>query len=138
MCGVLQLSSVKPGFTARLLCEGSSRTKGGMTVQVPENVTGLRRRRGRAPQPDGLSQIVDRINGLVSRNRQLETENQRLQRMLEEIRGTLNVTDGRVPATAPKRRRKSPSPEVLEKRREALAKARAVRLSRIRAQKQEG
>jgi hypothetical protein len=58
--------------------------------------------------------------------------------MLEEIRGTLNVTDGRAPTTAPKRRRKSPSPEVLEKRREALAKARAVRLSRIRAQKEEG
>jgi hypothetical protein len=104
---------------------------------VPENVTGVRRRRSRIAQPDGLGQIVDRINGLVARNRQLETENQRLQRMLEEIRGVLDVTDGRAVPSAPRRRRKSPSPEVLEKRREALAKARAVRLAKIRAQKQE-
>ena len=105
---------------------------------MPENVTGVRRRRSRTSQPDGLGQIVDRINVLVARNRQLETENQRLQRMLEEIRGVLDVTDGRaVLPTGPRRRRKSPSPEVLEKRREALAKARAVRLAKIRAQKQE-
>ena len=100
---------------------------------MPDSVTGVRRRRTRSSQTDGLGQIVDRINGLVSRNRLLEEENQRLQRMLEEIRGMLNVTDGRVVATAPKKRRRSPSPEVLEKRREALAKARAVRLAKIKA-----
>ncbi|HKA09446.1 MAG TPA: hypothetical protein VKI99_03150 [Candidatus Dormibacteraeota bacterium] len=105
---------------------------------MPENVTGVRRRRSRNAQADGLGQIVDRINVLVARNRQLETENQRLQRMLEEIRGVLDVTDGRPAPPAPKRRRKSPSPEVLEKRREALAKARAVRLAKIRAQREEG
>lgn len=104
---------------------------------MPDNVTGIRRRRSRIAQPDGLGQIVDRINGLVARNRQLENENQRLQRMLEEIRGVLDVTDGRAAPTTPRRRRKSPSPEVLEKRREALAKARAVRLAKIKAQKQE-
>lgn len=103
---------------------------------MPENVTGVRRRRSRTIQPDGLGQIVERINGLVARNRQLESENHRLQKMLEEIRGVLNVTDGRVTVTTAKRRRKSPTPEVLEKRREALAKARAVRLARIKAQKE--
>lgn len=104
---------------------------------MPDNASGVRRRRSRSLQADGLAQIVDRINGLVARNRQLESENQRLQSMLEEIRGVLNVTDGRTAATAPRRRRKSPSPEVLEKRREALAKARAVRLAKIRAAKGE-
>ncbi len=88
-------------------------------------------------QHDGLGQIVERINGLVARNRQLETENHQLQKMLEEIRAVLNVSDGRVAVAVAKRRRKSPSPEVLQKRREALAKARAVRLARIKAQKDE-
>ena len=105
---------------------------------MPDNASGVRRRRSRSLPADGLTQIVDRINGLVARNRQLESENQRLQSMLEEIRGVLNVTDGRTAAAAPRRRRKSPSPEVLEKMREALAKARAVRLAKIRASKGEG
>ena len=145
---IVDLSGIDVRCVAIGLCETVSQhssyyvkvldqPKGGFTVQVPENVTGVRRRRGRAVQPDGLGQIVDRINGLVSRNRELETENQRLQKMLEEIRGMLNVTDGRAVASAARRRRKSPSPEVLEKRREALAKARAVRLAKIRAQREE-
>ena len=107
--------------------------------------------------------LLDGVRGLVERNAELEAENRRLRQLLDEISRSLKVQPsaaklesprrGRPPGAAvadaaetPRRRgrprkaetptkvrRKITDPEVLEKRRAALTKARAVRAERLAA-----
>ena len=100
--------------------------------------------------------LLDGVKSLVERNAVLEAENKRLRTLLDEISRSLRTTPpARATATAasatdaPRRRgrpRKNPEapvkvrrkitdPVVLEKRRSALAKARAVRAERLAAAK---
>ena len=103
---------------------------------------------------DSDRRLLDGVRGLVERNAVLEAENQRLRTLLDEISRSLRIKSTATPvapaiegADAPRRRgrpRKNPEaparvrrkitdPEVLEKRRSALAKARAVRAERLAA-----
>jgi hypothetical protein len=124
---------------------------------------GSKNRTPRAPRADADRGLLDGVRGLVERNAELEAENRRLRQLLDEISRSLkvqpaapaatatrrgrraqvaSVTEGETPrrrgrprkSAAPARvRRKITDPEVLEKRRSALAKARAVRAERLAA-----
>ena len=99
--------------------------------------------------------LLDGVRGLVERNALLEAENRRLRTLLDEISKSLRISPAPAVAAAalagdaPRRRgrprkdpdapvkvrRKITDPEVLEKRRAALSKARAVRAERLAAAK---
>jgi len=97
------------------------------------------------PIVDQIGQIVAANETLQRENRDLAAENERLRRQLGEIGTALGrLTGGRrgrggrraeaVEAAPPRRaRRPITDPEVLEKRRQALAKARAARAERLAA-----
>jgi len=114
-----------------------------------------RPRKTAGPPAETDRRLLDGVRGLVERNALLEAENRRLRSLLDEISKSLRIspaaagTAATVVGEAPRRRgrpRKNPDapvrvrrkitdPEVLEKRRSALAKARAVRAERIAAAK---
>jgi hypothetical protein len=116
-----------------------------------ETTTGaarVTRRRSRSTTP-----IVDQIAQLVARNQQLQVENANLRaaneglsaqlveigEALGRMAGGRRSRRGAVPAaiTAPARRTRKPitDPAVIEKRRQALVRARAARAERIAAAK---
>lgn len=104
---------------------------------------------------DADRRLLDGVRGLVERNATLEAENRRLRSLLDDISKSLRSTTppapstpvGAAPTDAPRRRgrpRKNPEapvkvrkkitdPVVLEQRRAALTKARAVRAERLAA-----
>lgn len=123
---------------------------------------GSKNRRPTAATADKDSGLLEGVRGLVERNAQLEAENRRLRLLLDEISRSLKVQPGSPPGDTPRRRgrpprvvepgadaprrgrprksltppkvrRKITDPVVLEKRRAALAKARAVRAERLAA-----
>ena len=110
---------------------------------------GSRNKTPRATRVDTDRRLVDGVRGLVGRVAELEAENARLRQLLDEISRSLRAPAATAPAAgaterrrgrprknpeAPvRRRRKITDPEVLEKRRNALAKARAVRAERLAA-----
>ncbi|MFN2465460.1 MAG: hypothetical protein ABR598_04250 [Candidatus Dormibacteria bacterium] len=126
---------------------------------------GSRTRKPRAGVTEADRSLLAGVRGLVERVAELETENRRLRQLLDEISQSLQSPSGASSADAPRRRgrppkvqttgaedrprrgrpRKTPGtpkvrrkitdPVVLEKRRAALAKARAVRAERLAAAK---
>ncbi|MEA2682238.1 MAG: hypothetical protein QOK05_566 [Chloroflexota bacterium] len=110
----------------------------------------MARPRRTAVSADTDRRLLQGVRGLVERNAELEAENRRLRQLVDDISRSLNVRADRpapVDGTAPRRRgrpRKNPEapvrerkkitdPAVLEKRRQALTKARAVRQERLAA-----
>jgi hypothetical protein len=106
----------------------------------------------RTAGPAEHRRLLDDVRGMVERNSLLEAENKRLRQLLDEISSSLKVPVQVVTSTilgeGPGRRgrrrslnviarprRKITDPELLEKRRQALAKARAVRAERLAAAK---
>lgn len=94
--------------------------------------------------------VLASVRALVVRNAELEAENRRLRQLIDQVSHSLKATPERPSlggSDAPRRRgrpRKNPEapvrvrrkitdPEVLEKRRQALTKARAVRAERLAA-----
>jgi hypothetical protein len=98
--------------------------------------------------------LLNGVRGLVERNAELEAENRRLRELIDEVSRSLRLKPNTSAATAtagtgdaPRRRgrppkivdaavkvrRKITDPVVLEKRRAALTKARAVRAERLAA-----
>jgi hypothetical protein len=91
--------------------------------------------------------LLNGVRGLVERNAELESENRRLRQLLDEISRSLKspataASSGEAPRrrgrppksdATPRIRRKITDPILLEKRRAALAKARAVRAERLAA-----
>ncbi|HEV1996882.1 MAG TPA: hypothetical protein VGR61_01975 [Candidatus Dormibacteraeota bacterium] len=124
---------------------------------------GSRTRTPRVSTADTDRGLLNGVRGLVERNAELEAENRRLRQLLDEISRSLKVQPatptgeatrrrGRPPKAvdpagdAPRRRgrprkseapvkvrRKITDPVVLERRRAALTKARAVRAERLAA-----
>ena len=113
-----------------------------------------RPRKTTGPAAESDRHLLDGVRGLVERNAVLEAENRRLRGLLDEISKSLRTTPAVAAApaaegdaAAPRRRgrpRKNPEapvrerrkitdPEVLEKRRAALTRARAVRAERLAA-----
>lgn len=111
-----------------------------------------RPRKASGAPADTDRRLLDGVRGLVERNAVLEAENKRLRGLLDEISRSLRISTPAVAAATsgtdtPRRRgrpRKNPEapvrvrrkitdPAVLEKRRAALAKARAVRAERLAA-----
>jgi hypothetical protein len=110
-----------------------------------------RPRKNPAAPAESDRRLLDGVRGLVERNSLLEAENRRLRELLDQISRSLRAPSaaggapgpagdaprrrGRPPKTpAPTRpRRKITDPEILEKRRAALTKARAVRAERLAA-----
>src|SRR5262249_49747359 len=119
------------------------RTTTSATITGAANV---RRRRARSTTP-----IVDQITQLVTQNEQLKLENANLRAVNEGLRAQLGeigevlgrMAGGRrsrrspvsTAATAPARNARKPitDPAVIEKRRQALVRARAARAERIAA-----
>ena len=100
---------------------------------------------------DQIAKIVAANDALRRENQELVAQNQHLQVQLREIgnalgrltgngrrrRGRLPVQD--IQTTKPRRQRKPiTDPQILEKRRAALARARQVRAERLAAAKAEG
>lgn len=94
--------------------------------------------------------VVSSVRALVQRNAELEAENRRLRQLIDQVSRSLKGTSERPgvggadtprrrgrprknPEAPVRERRKITDPEVLEKRRQALAKARAVRAERLAA-----
>jgi hypothetical protein len=114
------------------------------------------RRRGQAngrPIVEQITEIVAANEALQRENQELAAENAELQAQLREIsmalgrltgagqrrRGRLTPDTAADGAERPRRKRKPiTDPEVLEKRRQALAKARAARAERLAARRAEG
>ena len=114
---------------------------------------GSKTRQPRVTTAETDSGLLTGIRGLVERNAELEAENRRLRQLIDEISRSLRlkpataIATTTATATAPRRRgrppkvvdaavrvrRKITDPVVLEKRRAALAKARAVRAERLAA-----
>jgi hypothetical protein len=119
------------------------RTTANATTTGTANV---RRRRTRSTTP-----VVDQITQLVTQNEQLQVENANLRAVNEGLRAQLGeigealgrVAGGRrsrrgagaTAVAAPARRTRKPitDPAVIEKRRQALVRARAARAERIAA-----
>lgn len=106
--------------------------------------------RRQAAGAEGDRRLLEGVRGLVERVTVLEAENRRLRELLAEISKSLRLPvpgasaaaqtatrrRGRPPKTAVaavRPRRKITDPKVLEQRRKALAKARAVRAERLAA-----
>jgi septal ring factor EnvC (AmiA/AmiB activator) len=102
---------------------------------------------------DQISKIVAANEALQQENRELAAQNERLQTQLREIgnalarlTGTGTRRRGRPPLTLaqvhnerpPRQRKPITDPEVLEKKRQALAHAREVRAARLAASRAEG
>lgn len=124
---------------------------------------GSKNRTARADASDSDRGLLNGVRGLVERNAELEAENRRLRQLLDEISRSLKVQPAAAPGEAPRRRgrppkvvdasvdpprrrgrprksdaalkvrRKITDPVVLEQRRAALTKARAVRAERLAA-----
>lgn len=102
---------------------------------------------GTAPIVGQISQIVAANQLLQRENKELQGENERLKAQLREIGDALNVLTGSprqrrgrraaevLVQSAPPRRTRKPitDPVILEKRRQALARARAARAEKLAA-----
>ena len=108
---------------------------------------------GTQPIVDQISQIVSANEALQRENRELAAQNEQLRTQLREIgtaldrlTGSSRRRRGRPPRALPeirgakpvRQRRPITDPEVLEKRRQALARAREVRAQRLAASKAAG
>jgi hypothetical protein len=108
---------------------------------------------GSQPIVDQISQIVAANEALQQENRDLAAQNERLQTQLRDIgtaldrlTGTGRRRRGRPPRALPqvhidrppRQRKPITDPEVLEKKRRALAHAREVRAARLAASRAEG
>lgn len=85
-----------------------------------------------------ITEIIARNQTLQRENRELTEENRRLRDQLSEIGSALGRLTGgtRAPAAKPRReRRPITDPEALERRRQALVKARAARAEKLAAAK---
>jgi hypothetical protein len=88
-----------------------------------------------------VTQLVATNEALQRQNRELAEENRRLRDQLSEIGSALGRLTGgtRAPAARPRRERKPiTDPEALERRRQALIKARAARAEKLAAAKAAG
>ena len=114
---------------------------------------GSKTRRPRVNTAESDRGLLSGVRALVERNAELEAENRRLRELIDEISRSLRLRPatsaetatisgdaprrrGRPPKivdAAVKVRRKITDPVVLEKRRAALTKARAVRAARLAA-----
>lgn len=139
------------------MAEEPRKTRGRPRGSVNRTSTVRRARRAPAPQSGGsdpASALLQSVQRLVSQNQGLVKENERLKALLTRISGLAGENAGGAAASAPTRRRRRSAapaaaetpaasrikrtrkpitdPVALERRRNALAKARAVRAERLR------
>ena len=138
------------------MAEEPRKTRGRPRGSVNRTSPVRRARRASAPQSrgsDSASALLQSVQRLVSENQGLVKENERLKALLARISGLAGETGGAAAAPTRRRRRSSASaaaesaapaktrrtrrpitdPVALQRRRDALAKARAVRAERLRS-----